>query len=86
MDDLVGIAADTLRRGRAERYASGEADGQIANEPGAVSAKSAINVEPGRVLLLPLPAKTPPIAAKLPVFQRGGMLVRPAAWVGACIR
>ena len=81
VDDLAGIAADTLRRGRAERYASGEANAQIANEPGAVSAKSAINVEPGQIhVLATLAGEDALIAAELPVFQRGGMLVRPAAW------
>jgi len=64
VDDLAGIAADTLRLGRARR----------------VTVKSVINVEPGQIDVLATAGEDALIAAKLPVFQRGGRLVRPAAW------
>jgi putative DNA primase/helicase len=80
VDDLAGIAAETLRRGRAERYASGAANAQIATEPDTVTVKSVINVEPGQIDVLATAGEDALIAAKLPVFQRGGRLVRPAAW------
>lgn len=78
--NLADIAADTLRRGRAERHGSGGGNGQIANGPDTASAKPTINVEPGQIDLLATAGEDALIAANLAVFQRGGMLVRPAAW------
>ena len=74
MDDLAGIAAEALRRGRAGR---GGGDGRI--EPETVT-KASINVEPGQIDVLATAGEDALIAARLPVFQRGGDLVRPAAW------
>jgi putative DNA primase/helicase len=49
-------------------------------QPDKAPAKSTIIVEPGQLDVLATMAEDALIAAKLPVFQRGGMLVRPAAW------
>jgi hypothetical protein len=43
--------------------------------------KAVITVEPGQIDVLATKAENALIAAGLPVFQRGGFLVRPAAWV-----
>jgi putative DNA primase/helicase len=51
-------------------------------EPGAMAepGKAIIQVEPGQIDVLATRAEDALITAKLPVFQRGGDLVRPTAW------
>ena len=80
MDDLAGIAAEALRRGRAER---GGGDGRI--EPDTVT-KASINVEPGQIDVLATAGEDALIAARLPVFQRGGDAGATSGMVGASVR
>jgi putative DNA primase/helicase len=72
LDELTGIAAGIMGKR--------QGNGGIVDEHETVTAKSTIAVEPGQLDVLATKAEDALIAAKLPVFQRGGMLVRPAAW------
>jgi putative DNA primase/helicase len=81
MDELADIAADALGRKRTHPHGDGGGKGRpVTVEPGTGTTKPKITVEPGHIDVLATAAEDALIEAQLAVFQRGGMLVRPAAW------